>query len=163
MRQKRAFLIYFVRFICETHQYSYQGLITLSVFMVFSSWYLLPMPQSSCLSLTYVVPDSAHDPQDGAIALVLTAPCLQDTVCTVLLPFWTRKSGPWCRETAFSLGGERLLGGCCQWCSTSSEFLYVIPIRVSWRLCLYWCGVDTSHFQLWDLLSFLKDAALLPW
>lgn len=33
-------------------------------------------------------------------------------------------------------------------------FFFFLPDQVSWRLCLYWRGVATFQFQLWDFYFF---------
>lgn len=90
------------------------------------------MPQSSCLSLTYVVPDSAHEPQEGAIALVLTARLFAGRCLHNIASLLDKEVWPVMQGNKPSVPVER---GCWEAvvsdASTSSEFLYVIPVRVS--------------------------------
>lgn len=118
LRQNFFFSLNFIRFIYKARHYSTKGCKGFQPSLFSAAVSLQQLP------LTCVVPDIACDLHKGAIALILPACCSQHSPCTILFPFWMRKSGEWYREAAFGLSWERLLGGYCQWCSTSSDFFF---------------------------------------
>lgn len=140
LRQNFFFSLNFIRFIYKARHYSTKGCKGFQPSLFSAAVSLQQLP------LTCVVPDIACDLHKGAIALILPACCSQHSPCTILFPFWMRKSGEWYREAAFGLSWERLLGGYCQWCSTSSDFFFFFYL-IKWVGGCVYVGMGLPRFR----------------
>lgn len=148
LRQNIFFSLNFIRFIYKARHYSTKGCKGFQPSLFSAAVSLQQLP------LTCVVPDIACDLHKVPL-LSSSLPAVHSILLArYCFPFgWGSLGNDTGKQPLVSV--ER---GC--WEATVNDaapaqiFFFFLPDQVSWRLCLYWRGVATFQFQLWDFYFF---------